>query len=110
MNLESQVCSFNIAKRLKELGVKQKSAFFWTSNRELARPLARHEPLFHWVSAFNVAELGEMLPFPFESGPGAKGGFQCSNRDGTLFKIADTEADARAKMLCYLIEKGIVKP
>jgi hypothetical protein len=29
MNLEQQVCSLELAKRLKELGVKQDSFFFW---------------------------------------------------------------------------------
>lgn len=88
----------------------------------------------NWIcSAFTVAELGEMLPptipimhkatiphlvigrlensgfwycdyhyyYPFPEQPAYEPCVQ--------FK-ADTEANARAKMLIYLIEKGIVKP
>ena len=30
MNLESQACSLDLAKKLKALGVKQESAFYWS--------------------------------------------------------------------------------
>lgn len=81
MNLESQVCSLGLAKRLKELGVDQESYFFWID-------LSIKPILFHaenddcnqhsgpgnvtWLklkkkegnaySAFTVAELLELLP------------------------------------------------
>lgn len=32
MNLEQQVCSLDLAKRLKELGVKQESLFYYQNN------------------------------------------------------------------------------
>src|SRR6185369_17718313 len=74
VKLESQVCSLELAKRLKELGVKQESLFIWSAwvshspeentdchdlhwevvSKEFGNP--------GWYSAFNVAELGEILP------------------------------------------------
>ena len=66
MPLDKQVCSLDLAKRLKELGVKQKSHFFWcrlgsgdriTDNTNLSA--TTHYK--HWHSAFTVAELGEMF-------------------------------------------------
>lgn len=67
MKLENQVCSLELSKRLKELGVKQKSYFIWANNNLIPRismmELDKHE-LFetHICAAFTVAELGEMLP------------------------------------------------
>lgn len=126
MNLEQQVCSLELAKKLKELGVKQESLFWW-----------RHDDVDGWwpghweglpgaehCSAFTVAELGEMLPKEenlvtmfFENG-------RCQiclqgnveNNDGIATRWgaagqsieADTEADARAKMLIYLIENKLI--
>lgn len=121
MKLESQVCSLELARRLKELGVKQDSQFAWEHNGgnlwrvgmpEISKAIgSKWEPFY---SAFTVAELGEMLPFHtashrvdgdpiywicYERGPFARKDVQ--NQDG------DTEADARAKMLIYLIENKL---
>lgn len=83
MKLEDQVVSLPLAKRLKELGVKQDSIFFWRKETFItemagkdaitgqieARPTKiewklamTHEGYFDWHAAFTVAELGEMLP------------------------------------------------
>jgi hypothetical protein len=80
MNLEQQVCSLELAKRLKELGIKQESLFYY---RAWENPLINHvsesrvtddywclyyhEDKYYkccdWeIAAFTVAELGEMLP------------------------------------------------
>ena len=72
MKLENQLTSLEPSKRLKELGVKQNSAFYWINDRKNATeeistlrnikiPAFAHNHLFHY-SAFSVAELGEMLP------------------------------------------------
>ena len=34
MKIESQVCSLELAKKLKELGVKQESLYYWCENSE----------------------------------------------------------------------------
>src|SRR5438874_1108848 len=79
MKLEQQVCSLELAKKLKELGAKQESLFYWVDlNFGGARGELKPYPMFyqqqrpwdkgdlyseHWLaSAFTVAELGEMLP------------------------------------------------
>src|SRR3990167_9737514 len=77
MKLENQVTSLELSKRLKELGIKQDSLFWWiipTDSDYKANPknksvliyekeLCRdgncgHKP----ISAFTVSELGELLP------------------------------------------------
>lgn len=71
MKLEDQVCSLELAKRLKELGVKQKTSYFtWIvyDHPDLGTELAVSDDVIwrakeeHHYSAFSVAELGEMLP------------------------------------------------
>ena len=80
MKLESQVCSLELSKKLKELGVKQESLFYY---RAWENPIsnilnAEDVPSDAWclfyryekyskscdfeISAFTVAELGTMLP------------------------------------------------
>jgi hypothetical protein len=61
MQLENQVVSLELAQRLKDLGVKQESYFFWYGGKvlrknQLTQELRRFAPP---VSAFTVAELGE---------------------------------------------------
>lgn len=85
MKLESQVCSLELAKRLRELGVKQESAFYWdsiTGNRK-AKSLWKigdvisfsyeetyDKPNDDSYAAFSVAELGKMLPAGYVTGRG----------------------------------------
>ena len=82
MKLENQVVSLDIAKKLKELRVKQESLFYWYKNMGQVRLAYKgdirlsnesgKEVLYHSeshssyqmndvCSAFTVAELGEML-------------------------------------------------
>lgn len=71
MRLEDQVCSLELAKRLKELGVKKESYFNWITllpNEEkwfVSSMSPNHAPrkIRQYYSAFTVAELGAMLPF-----------------------------------------------
>jgi hypothetical protein len=49
MELEKQVCSLDLAKRLKELGVKQESVFWW----EQVKIAGRNEWKKNWTLGFN---------------------------------------------------------
>lgn len=65
MKLEYQVCSLELSKRLKELGVKQESQFYWLQYSEWNlhfRGKYVQEYYSDCLSAFTVAELGYMLP------------------------------------------------
>jgi hypothetical protein len=164
MNIEEQVCSLELSKKLKELGVKQESFYHWHYQ------VYTHED-FKWklidsskfsyitylskenfISAFTVAELGELLPncisiiendelkkifsnfkfvtyksvtvfenneFELLTTPVYVLNYICDSTnemrnwifDKLLIKaIYDkNEANARAKMLIYLIENGLIK-
>lgn len=124
MKLEQQVVSLELAKRLKELGVKQESYFCYAlkeaneygQSLEIDNPPLAHKT-GNWdtdtfVSAFTVAELGEMCPTYMQTYK-AKDypEWYCSTlstRGGEHQLEANTEADARAKMLIYLIENGLM--
>lgn len=61
MKIENQVCSLDMSKQLKELGVKQESYFWWVNGHgkmELFDKCTDNES----ISAFTVSELGKMLP------------------------------------------------
>lgn len=115
MKLEKQVVSLELAKRLKELGVNQESLFHWEAEQAndsygwnyilTQKQIAGG----YYYSAFTVAELGEIL------GEDIPKIFQNVNRKWVLFNpytganlIHDTEADARAQMLIYLLENKLI--
>lgn len=127
MKLANQVVSLELAKRLKELGVKQESYFYWIYTDGVLPDGTRDKIVAgntlgdsHWelggeqdtYSAYTVAELGEMLP------PGIA--YMCRENDNKWFcasvpykvnpatNISNTEADARAKMLIYLLENKLI--
>jgi hypothetical protein len=134
MNIQQQICNFELNKKLKELGVNQESTFYWEIivNEEGDRTVTNlrfgkfyddtaNKKHVTYISAFTATELGAMLPDTAVLSNGRRhalvigkplGEWQVGYREGTeplIFK-AETEADARAKMLIYLIEQGIVKP
>ena len=118
MKLEDQVVSLELAMKLKELGVKQESLFSWyhhttedvenniKDNWKLKMGSPSEAKTSEDVSAFTVAELGERLPFCYTTWTNVRGDdWWCGDLRGTLRPIdGATEADARAKMLIYLIE------
>lgn len=148
MKLEQQVVSLDLAKRLKELGVKQESYFIYyphhakvaTANRYFLQSIYDSNydeglwPKKYAISAFTVAELGEMLPWMVQTDNGlmyfselTKNGptpavgkeweisYTTPDGDGGHDEVlqefvasADTEADARAKMLIYLLENKLI--
>lgn len=143
MQLENQVSSLELSKKLKELGVKQKSLFYWHKSWN---PMKKKEndPYIMYancgsetyivigdelnISAFTVAELGEMLPGSIDEGKRNTyylEMFKDSYGFGIVYRSeidyntirdlgdkifrADTEADARAKMLIYLLKNKLIK-
>lgn len=129
MKLESQLVSLDLAKRLKELGVKQESLFCWSWYGSLKEHLLVYgEEHKGEISAFTVAELGEMLPkeltskffgknveFYYTQIPDnsfTKWIMFYRNSMGSMngCEVEDeNEANARAKMLIYLLENNLVK-
>lgn len=123
MKLEDQVCSLELAKRLKELGVPQESMYMHTCLSEhltLIMHSMNVHPSHKLGSAFTVAELGKLLPSDIViNGEYWWPQISC---DWLLYYVNDnkkemwadvydeeTEANARAKMLIYLIENDIIK-
>ena len=125
MKLENQVVSLDLAKRLKELGVKQENEFYWRETKanfvkELGGTVLLDKsylPLtskrYLAFSAFTVAELGEML--------GGVNEDYILTAYGKVFNVPDTkfitgyglyqcltEPNILAKMLIYLLENELI--
>lgn len=138
MKLEQQVCSLELAKKLKELGVKQESLWVWEPyitdgpgkqhGSWEVRVLIDHpwhvrfyEPVptqlvSHRISAFTVAEIGHMIWL--HASPS-----EILLAYGHIFNVPDTrtitpeglsqcmeDPDIGAKMLIYLIEHKLLTP
>ena len=76
MNLEHQVSNQELSMKLKELGVKQESLWYWgetTFGLQVKMSFKASEELL--ASAFTVAELGEIQKYvnkePVDDGYGA---------------------------------------
>jgi len=152
--IENHVTSLELSKKLKELGVKQSSFFYWTETDNAAGTgydayVFSGEDAMAWASpfrysAFLSSELGELLPPKIDIENGDKqftnGGIwkeeahlvcgkfktpeplQAWYCDYQIYRPkpydkqfelyhgekAVTEADARAKMLIYLIQQRLV--
>lgn len=127
MKLEHQVCSLELAKKLKELGVKQESLFFWEywNNQVYAvkfKPFVIVPDLsikkLELFAAFTVAELGQLLPecilgegdlmmWNYMEGDKRIFGIEYCGSSYPVFK-SEKEADARAQMLIYLLENKLI--
>jgi hypothetical protein len=125
MKLENQVNSLVLSKQLSDLGVKQESLFYWhimagadfklISKKELDQCLV-FRVVQEYYSAFTVSELGEMLlKYKVLAGicylrTEGKWSFIYEDRNtgDDIEVFAETEADARAKMLIYLIENKLI--
>lgn len=133
MELSNQVCSLELAKQLKELGVKQESLFYWAKDGGIADwEIKSANELkeivgdgWTWLeeglssgcalSAFTVAELGEMLPEYVNENQ--FNSWKIENQWHITYstrekwwhrEVSETEADARAKMLIYLLENNLI--
>lgn len=137
MTLEQQVTSLKISKKLKELGVKQESLHWWGGIdrmmvwcNHIKLDLPSQDNRFTWYSAFTVAELGELLPdnlydkkedqwfcltiHKISDQEDKYEGWEILYKHATnslvfLREQEITEADARGKMLIYLLENKLIK-
>ena len=125
MTLDKQVVSLELAKKMKELGFHQESLFWWVRQGEhfamsdkqeagIAK-ITNEKPPYDFPyeslgSAYTVAELGEMLPDATSlTRRAVDGSWRYPGITGES-KYADTEANARAKMLIYLAENNLINP
>lgn len=61
MNLEDQVCSFEVAKKLRDLGVKQESVFYYVETYTYRLRYGK----YNWgsnISAFTFTDILKQLP------------------------------------------------
>lgn len=121
MTLEQQVCSLELAKKLKELGVKQESYFAhykFNEQWELAvqcnrgffrfRDMAIIPPSdghIEFIAAFTVAELGEILKLYLPNIKDLPEEFSDAIDEGWDWIFS---SDYWAKMLIYLLEHKII--
>jgi len=130
MKIKKQVASLKLSKKLKELGVKQESLFYWVrvvENRKESFVGPEYNLFLQSrnkkdrVSAFTVAELGEILPKSIVVGKKKywlqfeiqelQDGWSCQYKSfprAVKFFEEKTMANAGAKMLIYLIENKLV--
>lgn len=131
MNIESQVCSLELSKRLKELGVSQESLFVWISivktKFDFIKLRESYEPDSESVGAYNYSaftseELGDII-FQKNYDHLEEMGYlniiteMLDRIDGFWYRLTNnltdhiiderTEADARARLLIYLFESKL---
>ena len=122
MTKDQIVCSIELAERLKELGVKQESLFYWNeTEKDNDYWLGEYGPIIDidlsedktgdYCSAYTSDELGEMLP--------RVGWFTSTNKEGSYVSFLNvatgekrfddnTMANSMARMLIYLKENKLI--
>lgn len=144
MRIELQVCTFPQAMALWEAGIDQQSAFAWVDGEQEPKHRGGYEwsdhpgySTYSFLAAFNVAELGNMIPeefrferlFPcfvtttkfeqkaFGAGDGSKwvGIIAHQGRGAHSTKplkhfYGQTEAEVRAEILIMGIRDGFFAP
>ena len=133
MKIEDQVCSLELSKLIKEYGIKQESLFYYDYAPHINGVCLDIPILDFWrsppwdgfkskrkdkesfISAFTVAELGEMLNNPTPNcilNYKQNDIYICAVGNGPT-KLADfedkNEANSRAKMLIFILENGFIK-
>lgn len=111
--LKKQVCSPELAEKLKELGAPQETLNFWYKNfqHKVWILAGVHPSEGEWCAAYTVAELGELLrngrvPMSISREEDKLRRWLCTSyrtNISTTFN-ADTEADARALCLIDALE------
>lgn len=83
MTPKSNVTSLELSQKLRDVGVKHESMFYYADGIGPYMPLASYEPGEHWISAFTSDELIEILGDEFRS---------LSKEQNTIF-IAENRKD-----------------
>lgn len=129
--MENQVTSLVLSQKLERLKVKQESEFYWWIHADEVKLITNEQKLnlevLRWVqdfySAFTVAELGEILRkvkigqiierfykvlgYQIKWEKFKKG--KVITKSFSVLNYPSNEADARAKMLVYLIENKYIE-
>lgn len=115
MNLEKQVCQWQLAKQLQELGLSKYGNYFWVNGNENNNWERRLEYGFDVsifddaVHTFSVAELGLMLGVNVEGVlPEKYNTPTVCNWFDEFRDSFETEADLRAGVLIHIIKKGLL--
>ena len=125
MKLEYQVVELGLSQKIKELGVKQESLWYHVGEiiliwNDLQQIVDLNKGNWTYLdeglgtgkmcSAFTVAELGEMLPPKWEERKWTENRYGIHHRlmHPDDYREANTEANARASMLIYLIKEGLL--
>lgn len=119
MRVEKQLTSVEISNKLHILGVTTPSIFYreWTGAKEDQIGINEvPEYCPDNINCYTVAELGEMLPprlqiDKYDNGKWAIYWIEANaneHRHNSHKESADTQVDAYAKMLIYLLENKII--
>ena len=120
MKIENQVVTIEQAKKLKELGVTAEPLFWYVIDIDPITPLDIIQKWQHSnfdqcekYPAYTVAELGVMLPSEtFTQRTGSEDSEYdnwewVDDGNGNANGLYETEAEARASMLIYLLENHL---
>ncbi len=112
MNLDKQVCQWQLAKQLQDLGLSKYGNFFWLNTKYGERILDWGYNTERWedtVHTFSVAELGIMLGVNCEGVLPEKYNIETVNNWFKEFRdVFETEADLRAGILIHLLRSGLL--
>ena len=127
--MEKHVVNLELSKKLKELGVKQESEFYWIIGEDngLIYNKNLNGECSGIASAFLSSELGELFPGRLRLEDADYWFRTAKSKDGDYFDVryhrfsninmhekvlhweqSETEANARAKMLIHLIETKLI--
>lgn len=124
MNIEKYVCTLEQSKKLKELGIKQESFWYWVRYWKSGRyewdlfQKDESDKVNTHISAFTCGELGEMLPrfinvcnreYCLVISKEIRNDklewsvrYECQSNDGYRQQVGYTMAEALANMLIML--------
>lgn len=125
MNLPHLVTSLELSKRLKELGVKQDSLFYWNEVKDPGgrwswvietKPMSMKGADGNSFSAYTAGELGEMLPNKIGDEhllliwKNSDWNVTYEDIDGgkIIVKSSKTLADGMALMLIHLLTSNLI--